>query len=107
MAFSLLSVTATLLVAFYIYKLLCFLRFYRHARQTGFPLFVSPIFSKSIPWMILGPALQPVYKKYLPHWIFDRLEICAHGWEFRNKRAYHDRLGDVFVLVTPDECSVW
>ncbi|GLA07735.1 hypothetical protein AnigIFM60653_008974 [Aspergillus niger] len=51
--------------------------------------------------MILGPALQPVYKKYLPHWIFDRLEICAHGWEYRNKRAYHDRLGDVFVLSRP------
>ncbi|KAL2803109.1 putative cytochrome P450 monooxygenase [Aspergillus granulosus] len=107
MAFSLLSVTATLLVAFYIYKLSSFLRFYSNAKRTGFPVFVSPIFSKSIAWMILGPALQPVYKKYLPQWIFDRLEICAHGWEFRNKRAYHDRLGDVFILVTPDECSVW
>ncbi|KAL2860005.1 putative cytochrome P450 monooxygenase [Aspergillus pseudodeflectus] len=107
MAFSFLAATATLLVAFYIYKFFSFLRFYRHARQTGFPVFVSPVFSKSIPWMILGPALQPVYKKYLPHWIFDRLEVCAHGWEFRNKRAYHDRLGDVFILVTPDECSVW
>jgi hypothetical protein len=107
MAFSLLSATATLLVAFYIYKLFTFLRFYHHARRTGFPVFVSPIFSKSIPWMILGPALQPVYKKYLPGWIYDRLEVCAHGWEFRSKREYHDKLGDVFVVVTPDECSVW
>ncbi|KAJ0413852.1 putative cytochrome P450 monooxygenase [Aspergillus carlsbadensis] len=107
MAFSVLSATATLLVAFCIYKFFSFLRFYRNARQTGFPVYVSPIFSKSIPWMILGPALQPVYKKYLPKSISDRLDICAHGWEFRNKRAYHDALGDVFVLVTPDECSVW
>ncbi|KAL4742578.1 cytochrome P450 [Aspergillus similis] len=98
---------ATLALAFTIYKLLSFLRFYTHARRTGFPIFVSPVLSKSIPWMILGPALQPVYKQYLPNWIFERLEICAHGWEFRNKRAFHERLGNVFVLVTPDECSIY
>ncbi|KAL2812206.1 cytochrome P450 monooxygenase [Aspergillus granulosus] len=107
MAFSILSTTATLVVAFYIYKLISFVRFYIQARQTGFPIYVSPVFSKSIPWMILGQPLQPVSKKYLPRWIFVRLEICTHGWEFRNKRAWHDQLGDVFVLVTPDECSIY
>ncbi|KAL3437116.1 cytochrome P450 [Aspergillus tetrazonus] len=101
------SAIATLALAFTIYKLLSFLRVYTHARRTGLPIFVSPILSKSIPWMILGPALQPVYKKYLPNWIFERLEICGHGWEFRNKRAFHERLGNVFVLVTPDECSIY
>ncbi|KAL4753494.1 hypothetical protein BDW72DRAFT_210017 [Aspergillus terricola var. indicus] len=107
MTLNILSAMATLALAFTIYKLLSFLRFYMHARRTGFPVFVSPVLSKSIPWMILGPALQPVYKKYLPNWIFERLEICAHGWEFRNKRAFHDRLGNVFVVVTPDECSIY
>ncbi|KAL5000911.1 cytochrome P450 monooxygenase [Aspergillus recurvatus] len=107
MAFSILSAIAALALGFSIYKFLSFLRFYNNARRTGFPIFVSPVFSKSIPWMILGPALQPVYKKYLPNWIFERLEICAHGWEFRNKRAFHERLGNVFVLVTPDECSIY
>ncbi|KAL5047695.1 hypothetical protein BDW71DRAFT_33861 [Aspergillus fruticulosus] len=107
MTFSILSAIATLALAFTIYKALSFLRFYTNARRTGFPVFVSPVFSKSIPWMILGPALQPVYKKYLPTWIFERLEICAHGWEFRNKRTFHERLGNVFVLVTPDECSLF
>ncbi|KAL6236746.1 hypothetical protein BDW75DRAFT_249870 [Aspergillus navahoensis] len=107
MAFSILSVLATLALAFTIYKFLSFLRFYTHARRAGFPIFVSPVLSKSIPWMILGPALQPVYKKYLPTWIYERLDICAHGWEFRNKRAFHERLGNVFALVTPDECTIY
>ncbi|KAJ5357285.1 hypothetical protein N7541_004443 [Penicillium brevicompactum] len=57
--------------------------------------------------MILGPALRPQYKKYLPTWLFDRLDIISHGWENHRKAEYHDKLGKTFVLVTPDECALW
>ena len=107
MAFSVLSVTGTIALAFSIYKCLSFVRFYTIARRTGFPTIISPVFSRSIPWMILGPILQPTFEKYLPTWIYERMEIATHGWEFRNKRKFHDRLGDAFCLVTPDECSLW
>ncbi|KAL2823942.1 putative cytochrome P450 monooxygenase [Aspergillus cavernicola] len=107
MAIKISFIVATLTIAYFIYKLISFTRFYLHARRAGFPIFISPVFSKSIPWMILGPALEPQFKKYLPVWIHERLDIPAHGWEYRNKRAFHDRLGDVFTVVTPDECSVW
>ncbi|KAL2839118.1 putative cytochrome P450 monooxygenase [Aspergillus pseudoustus] len=107
MAFNVLLAAATLVAAYFIYKFVSFLSNYAQARRAGFPIYVSPVLSKTIPWMILGPALQPLYAKYLPNWIFERLEICSHGWEFRGKRAWHDRLGDVFMLVTPDECSIY
>ncbi|KAL4882472.1 cytochrome P450 [Aspergillus karnatakaensis] len=107
MAFSTFSILTTLSLAFTIYKLISFIRFYNHARQTGFPVYVTPILSKSIPWMILGPTLQPQFQKYLPNFIYERLEIVTHGWEFRNKRKYHDKLGDTFVVVSPDEVSIW
>jgi hypothetical protein len=107
MTVSILSIATTLAVAYIIYKSLSFLRFYDIARRTGFPVFISPIFSKSIPWMILGPALQPTFQKCLPIWIYERLDIVTHGWEFRNKRAFHDRLGNVFCVATPDECNIW
>ncbi|KAL4865336.1 hypothetical protein BDV12DRAFT_150805 [Aspergillus spectabilis] len=107
MAFTTLSILGTLTLSFTLYKLLTFTRFYLAARRAGFPIFVTPIPSKSIPWMILGPTFQPQFKKYLPEWIYERLDIVAHGWEFRNKRAFHERLGRIFSVVSPDECSVW
>ncbi|KAL5334268.1 putative cytochrome P450 monooxygenase [Aspergillus crustosus] len=107
MVFSLLSIVTTLILAFTIYKSITFTRLYLAARRSGFPVFVTPVLSKSIPWMILGPALQPQFQKYLPTSIYERLDVVAHGWEFRNKRKYHDRLGNTFIVVSPDEASVW
>ena len=107
MAFNVLSIAGTLALAYSIYKVLSFVRFYNLARRTRFPIYVSPFFSRTIPWMILAPLLQPTWEKYLPGWLFERIEIVTHGWEFRNKRKFHDRLGNVFCVVTPDECSIW
>lgn len=35
------------------------------------------------------------------------MDVVIHGWEFRLKTEMHDRLGKVFVVATPDECSIW
>ncbi|KAK2803229.1 hypothetical protein FQN50_007096 [Emmonsiellopsis sp. PD_5] len=107
MIFNTLSIAATLALAYFIYKFLSLLKYRTIALRTGFPVVISPIFSKSIPWMILGQALLPTFKKHLPVWIYERLDIVTHGWEFRNKRAFHDRLGNVFCVATPDECCIW
>lgn len=88
------------------YKVFSFTRFYIHARRAGFPILVSPVFSKSIPFMVLAPALQPLSKKYLPTWVYERIEPFTHGFEFRGKRMYTDRYGKVFTLVSPDECTL-
>ncbi|KAE8150733.1 cytochrome P450 monooxygenase [Aspergillus avenaceus] len=89
------------------YKCLSFLRFYIHARRTGFPVIVSPAFSRGVPWMIFAPMIVPRLKGLFPAWLFDRLDVAAHGWEFRRKRAFFDRWGEIFALATPDECTVW
>lgn len=101
------SISLTLLIVYIATKGFSFARFYINARRTGFPVFVSPILSKSPAWMILGTALQPQFKKYLPEWIYVRLDLTTHGWEFRRRTEMHDRLGKVFAVVTPDECSLW
>ncbi|OJD10562.1 hypothetical protein AJ78_08463 [Emergomyces pasteurianus Ep9510] len=105
--FTILSAATTFGLAYFIYKLISLLRFYIHARRAGFPIIVSPVLSKSIPWMILAQPLLPWFKKYLPAWINDRLDVATHGWEFRRKREFHDRLGNIFAVVTPDECWLW
>ncbi|CAG8273734.1 unnamed protein product [Penicillium salamii] len=98
---------AIVVTAYVVLKSVTFLKNYTNARRSKFPLYVSPIPSRSIAWMILGPALRQQYKKHLPVWLFDRLDIITHGWEFHRRTEYHDKLGKAFVLVTPDECSLW
>lgn len=90
----------------FLYKLFSFAKFYTHARRAGFPIYLSPILSKSIPWMIIGPTFEPQFRRYLPTWAFERLELTIHGWEFRVKRKWHDRLGNIFCIVSPDECTL-
>ncbi|KAL4799616.1 cytochrome P450 [Aspergillus venezuelensis] len=107
MAISIGSAAGTLILAFLIYKTLSFARFYIHARRAGFPILITPVFSKSVPWLILGPTFQQQFEKYLPEWIYERLDLVIHGWEFRNGRKYHERFGSTFSVVTPDEVSIW
>lgn len=106
MRFTFFSSVVTLLSVYFFYKSISFLRFYIHARRAGFPVYLSPVLSKSIPWLVLAPAFQPQLEKYLPSWIYERLDLFIHGWEFRRKREFHDRFGSVFAIVTPDECSI-
>ncbi|CAG7925156.1 unnamed protein product [Penicillium olsonii] len=88
-------------------KTITLLKNYAKARRSKFPIYVSPIPSRSIAWMILGPILRVRYRNYLPGWVSDRLDITTNGWEFLRTTEYHDKLGKTFVLVTPDECSLW
>lgn len=107
MEFGFYSITVKLTFLYFLFKFVTFTRFYLNARRTGFPVYISPILSKSIPWMVLGPAFQPQLERYLPAWIYDRMDPVIHAWEFRKKSAITDRLGRVFVVVSPDECSLW
>ncbi|QSS51007.1 cytochrome P450 [Histoplasma capsulatum var. duboisii H88] len=107
MVFTVFSVGITLSLSFFIYKLVSLVRHYIQARRSGLPIFISPVLSKSIPWMVLGPYLQPFFRKHLPALLYDRLDIVTHGWEYRRGREFHERLGNIFALVTPDECLIW
>lgn len=92
-----------------LYKLLSFIRFYIIGLRTGFPLILTPIFSKSILWQILAPIFLPAVKDKLPVWLLMRLEVLAHGWEFRWRNGEFQRMvgGDTFVVVCPDGLQMW
>lgn len=51
--------------------------------------------------------LEPVFAKYLPHLIYDRIKVAIYGWEFRCRYTVNAELGPVFVLVTPARNEVW
>ena len=102
-----LLVIGSLLLAWFVRKALSFGRNYVVARRTGYPVVISPVLSYSIAWRVLNLPLNHKFKEWFPEWIFERLDILTYAWEFRRKSTVHDRLGKVFVLVTPDECSLW
>jgi len=107
MDISITSAILSLVFIFVITKVYSFTRNYVTALRTGYPIIVTPVLSKSVPWMILGPALQPQFKKWFPKWIYERLDVVIHGWEFRWKNEIHQKLGKVFVVVSPDEVCIW
>jgi hypothetical protein len=107
MEVSLGSVTLAILAIFLTSKALSFSKNYIAGRRTGFPIVVSPVLSKSILWMVFGAVFQPQFKKYFPAWLYDRCDLVTHGWEFRRKANMHESLGKSFVVVSPDECTLW
>lgn len=107
MAPSILALLPTCVATYIVFKSFTFLKHYKNARLSKFPIYVSPAPSRSIAWMILAPALRPLYRHYLPDWMAARFDITTHGWEFLRKTEYHDKLGKTFVLVTPDEFYLW
>jgi len=106
-AFSLTSIILILLSIFIITKTTSFVRNYVAAVRTGYPVFAIPVLSKSIPWLILAPIFQPQLKKLFPKWIYERVDIVIHGWQFRRKEEVHARVGKVFAVATPDEVALW
>lgn len=105
-----LTMWCTLLVgAYLLFKLLSFIYYYILALRTGFTIFATPIFTESVIWMVLGPMLRPKFEKYLPTWMYMRLDLVIAGWDFRRRFDIRQVVGDtsVFVIVSPDGCSLW
>jgi hypothetical protein len=105
-----LSVSSILLAVLFIYilsKTASFFKNYITGVRTGYPVWISPVLSHSIPWMVFGPMFRPQMERYLPEWMYDRMSMFCAGWEFHSSVKMHNKLGKIFVVVTPDECSIW
>ncbi|KAJ5624107.1 hypothetical protein N7510_000416 [Penicillium lagena] len=100
-------VSSLLVVVWVLHTLITFLRLYIIGRRTGFPVYIIPIQTRSVPWMFLNSVLRPYFEKYLPECIYERIDIASAGWEFRRKAEMHQRLGPAFVVVTLNQCALW
>ncbi|KAK1146374.1 hypothetical protein N8T08_003161 [Aspergillus melleus] len=100
-------IITALSAVFLLVKCVALVKNYSRARRTGFPVYISPALSQNPAWMVTGPIFLPYLKNYLPGWLHDRLDVTLHGWEFRQNGAIHRRVGKTFVLVTPEEVSLW
>ncbi|KAK4946175.1 hypothetical protein LTR10_014687 [Elasticomyces elasticus] len=84
------------------------LRNYLAARKTGLPLFILPINIYNPIWMISLVPLNPLFKKFLPTWLYEPVNIATYGFEVRLKSSIFEKYGPAFILVTsgPMEMSI-
>lgn len=82
-------------------------RNYRLARATGLPIVVSPINPANPFWLVFSSMFEPTLFRCLPQLVYDRIKVTIFGWEYRCRHAVNDKVGPVFVLVTPSSNEVW
>ncbi len=83
------------------YNAYCLLINYRRASCLNIPI-VCVLVSPDNPFWI---ALQTAFSygfKYIPFDALSFTRYCRLGWEFHDRYKTHQRLGDVWMLVTPD-----
>lgn len=73
---------------------------YLAARKTGLPFVTSLIDPTSALWALTKNIFLP-YLTFLPGDIGQNARLNIFGWQFRAKHKVHQRLGNVFVQVTP------
>ena len=80
---------------------------YRLARATNLPIFISPINPANPFWLVFSSIFEPTLSRYLPKIVYDRIKVTVFGWEYRCRYTLNEKLGPVFVLVTPASNEIW
>ena len=110
---SLLTVTATLVAAYFSTFIYCFIRNFFNARNTGFPSVICPWDQNHFVWMIISVPLRPWLQKHLPKYVYDRLVLTIYGWEFHERlRPFEEYSGPrgndkSYMLVTCGRSEFW
>lgn len=75
-------------------------RNYLIARQTGLPIVITLIDPTSVLWALTKHFFLP-YLALLPGSLGRNSRLNMFGWQVRGRHEVHDRLGTIFVQVTP------
>lgn len=75
---------------------------YRRASQLNVAIVCIPVSPDNPLWIALQTAFSSSFK-YLPFDAFSFTPYCRLGWEFHDRFKTHERLGDIWILVTPDK----
>ena len=93
---------AATLAIWCIYNAYCFILNYHRAPQLNIPLVCVPISPDNPLWIALQTSFSSVFK-HVPFDYFSVTRYCQLGWEFHDRYKTHQRLGDAWILVTPDK----
>lgn len=98
---ALLFSVACVVLLWFLYNIYCFLSNYRRASQLEIPVVIAPISPDNPLWIALQTGFSSIFR-YIPFEIFSFTRHCRLGWEFHDRYKTHQRLGDSWILVTPD-----
>ena len=101
MSMAVLFSVACVVLLWSFYNLHCFLSNYRRAAQLEIPIVIAPISPDSPLWIALQTAFSSLFR-YVPFEMFSFTRYSRLGWEFHDRYKTHQRLGDSWILVTPD-----
>ena len=77
-------------------------RNYLVARSFGLPIVISPVSPLNPFWILLWRGFPAILSlKHLPYGLGTWARCTSMGWAFQDKHRIHDKLGPLFVLVTP------
>lgn len=99
---SLITIIFTLLALYFTNSLYRFLRNLQHARNSGVSTIIAvPWDQNGALWMVSSVPLRPLLKRYLPDWLFNRVDLTIYGHEFHQQQQHTAMKEGSYVLVTP------
>lgn len=85
----------------FLYNAYCLLVNYKRARQLDVPTICVPVSPDNPIWIALQTSFPSLFED-LPLKYFSFTRYCRLGWEFNDRYKTHQRLGDAWLLVTPN-----
>ena len=98
MIYQLITVPA---IAWLIYSTICLIINIRRARTIGLPTIILPISPNNILWVLCEPFVLPIID-CLPFSFGNFRRYCNREWRYTEKYRPHLKLGDAWILVSPD-----
>lgn len=95
-------VLASILLAWLCFTAYRLFRNHQRALELKVPIVYAPISPDTPPWIAFQTAF-PFLFDIIPFSAISVLRYSRLGWEFHDRSKTHERLGDAWVLVTPDK----
>ena len=87
---------------YFLFNLYCLFLNYRRASRLCLPTICVLISPENPLWIALQTSFSSVFR-HIPLEYFSFTKYCRLGWEFHDRFRTHRRLGDAWVLVTPNK----
>lgn len=71
----------------------------------GLPIVISPVYSRSLPWLVLSPLVSPLLLK-APFGLGSWVRYNRYMWVLEERASAFQDKGKMFVVVSPGKIQV-
>jgi cytochrome P450 len=112
-----LSAIITIVVLFLVRFTYNFTKTWAEFRRIGLPLVLVPVDQIQLLWLLLAPPNRDRIRRWLPDWLWRRVNLLIFGWEFHEKlrpfdeyvpgHSAGDSVGRTFLLLGLRKGELW